>query len=63
MSCLAIVKWCQMFEDGLTDLTDAEREGKPETVSTPDIVRRAEDIIRNDCKASEAHIAFSEHLS
>ncbi|GBN37807.1 hypothetical protein AVEN_102211-1 [Araneus ventricosus] len=29
----AIVKWCQQFEDGRTDLSDAERQGRPPTVS------------------------------
>ncbi|GBM97566.1 hypothetical protein AVEN_143799-1 [Araneus ventricosus] len=33
MSRPAIVKWCQQFEDGCTDLTDAERQGRPTTVS------------------------------
>ncbi|GBL91783.1 hypothetical protein AVEN_185542-1 [Araneus ventricosus] len=33
MSRPAIVKWCQQFEDDRTDLTDAERQGRPATVS------------------------------
>ncbi|GBO06116.1 hypothetical protein AVEN_201659-1 [Araneus ventricosus] len=33
MSRTAIVKWCQQFEDGRTDLSDAERQGRPTTVS------------------------------
>ncbi|GBM03579.1 hypothetical protein AVEN_203157-1 [Araneus ventricosus] len=33
MSSPAIVKWCQQFEDGRTDLTDSERQGRPTTVS------------------------------
>ncbi|GBN86535.1 hypothetical protein AVEN_61581-1 [Araneus ventricosus] len=28
MSRPVIVKWCQHFEDGRTDLTDAERQGR-----------------------------------
>ena len=60
MSRPAIVKWCQMSEDGRTDLTDAEREGRPEIVSAPDIVQRVEDIIRSNCKVREAHIACLE---
>ena len=34
MSRPVIVKWCKMFEDGRTDLTDVEWEGRPATVST-----------------------------
>ncbi|GBO22904.1 hypothetical protein AVEN_17615-1 [Araneus ventricosus] len=33
MSRPAIVKWCQQFEDGRTDLTDAKRQRRPATVS------------------------------
>ncbi|GBL85944.1 hypothetical protein AVEN_63249-1 [Araneus ventricosus] len=33
MSRPAVVKWCQQLEDGRTDLTDAERQGGPATVS------------------------------
>ena len=61
MSRPAIVKWCQIFEDCHTYLTDAEREGMPVTVSTPDMVQRGEDITRNNCKVREAHITCSEN--
>ncbi|GBM47053.1 hypothetical protein AVEN_68373-1 [Araneus ventricosus] len=45
MSHPAIVKWCQQFEDGRTDLTDAERQGRRTTVSTSGMVLRVEGII------------------
>ncbi|GBO44481.1 hypothetical protein AVEN_174931-1 [Araneus ventricosus] len=52
MSRPAIVKWCQRFEDGGTDLTD----GRPTTV-TSDMVQRVEDIIPSNRRVSVAHIA------
>ena len=61
MSCPSIVKWCQMFEDGRTDFTDAEREGSTATVSTPDMVHRVEDVIRSNCKVRKTQIASSEN--
>ncbi|GBN55784.1 hypothetical protein AVEN_240550-1 [Araneus ventricosus] len=51
----AIAKWCQQFEDGHTDLTYAERQGRPTTVSTSDAVGK--DIILSDRRVSVAHIA------
>ena len=61
MSRSAIVKCCQIFEGGRTDLTDAEREGRAATVSTPNMVHRVQDIIRSNCKVREAHTACSEN--
>ncbi|GBM67454.1 hypothetical protein AVEN_124050-1 [Araneus ventricosus] len=55
MSRPAIVKWCQQFEDGSTDLADAERQGRPTTTS--DMVQKVEDIILNNRRVSVAHIA------
>ena len=59
ISCPAIVKWCQMFQDGRTDLVDAEREGRAAKMSTPDTVQRVEDNIRSDCKVKKANVACS----
>ena len=50
-----------MLEDDRTDLTDTEREGRPATVSTPDMVQPVEDIISSNCKLREAHIACPEN--
>ena len=61
MSRLVIVKWCRMFEDSRTDLTDEEMEGRPATKSTRDIEQRVEDIIRSDFKVREAHFPCSEN--
>ncbi|GBM11232.1 hypothetical protein AVEN_198927-1 [Araneus ventricosus] len=55
MSCPAIAKWCQQFEDGRTDLTYAERQGRPITVSTSNAVGK--DIILSDHRVSVSHIA------
>ena len=60
MSFSAIVKWRQQFEDGRTDITDAEREGRSTTVNTPDMVQRVEDIIRSNRRVSVAHIALEK---
>ncbi|GBO00940.1 hypothetical protein AVEN_6471-1 [Araneus ventricosus] len=57
MSRPAIVKWCQQFEDGRTDLTEAERQGRPTTVSTSDMVQREKDIILSNRRVRVAHIA------
>ena len=57
----AIVECCQMFDDGRPDFTDVERERRPATMSTPDMVQRVEDIIRSNFKVGEAHIACSEN--
>ena len=59
ISRLAIVKLCQMFQDGRTDLADAEREGRAAKMSTPDTVQRVEDNIRSDCKVKKANVACS----
>ncbi|GBN06724.1 hypothetical protein AVEN_119432-1, partial [Araneus ventricosus] len=55
MSRPAMVKWWQQFEDGRTDLTDAEGQGRPTTVSTSDMVQRLEDIILRNRRVSVAH--------
>ena len=62
MSRPTIVKWCQTFEDGRTDLIDPEKEERRATVSTPDMVQRVEDIISCSYKGREAHIVCSEHF-
>ncbi|GBN58670.1 hypothetical protein AVEN_32233-1 [Araneus ventricosus] len=51
------MKWCQQVEDGRTDLTDAERQRRPTTVSTSDMVQRVEDIILSIGKVNVAHTA------
>ncbi|GBL93444.1 hypothetical protein AVEN_59653-1 [Araneus ventricosus] len=63
MSHPAIVKWCQQFEDGRTDLNDAERQGRPTTVSTSDMVQRVGDIILSNGRVSVAHIAQDSEIS
>ncbi|GBM32174.1 hypothetical protein AVEN_136724-1 [Araneus ventricosus] len=63
MSRPAVVKWCQQFEDCRTNLTDVERQGRPATVSTSDIVQRMEDIILNNGRVSVAHTAQNVGIS
>ena len=59
MSRPAIVKWCQMFENGRKELSNAEIEGKLATVTTPDMGQRVEDINHSNGKVEEAHIKCS----
>ena len=64
MSRLMIAKWCQMFEDGRTNVTDGLRVGQPSTVNTSDNAGRVNEIIlANRCVkikeiASELNIAY-----
>ncbi|KFM73297.1 hypothetical protein X975_07259, partial [Stegodyphus mimosarum] len=37
MSRQAIAKWCNMFENGRTDIDDAKREGRPPTATNSEI--------------------------
>ncbi|GBM54883.1 hypothetical protein AVEN_158317-1 [Araneus ventricosus] len=37
MSRQAIAKWCNMFENGRTDIDDAEREGRPSSATNSEI--------------------------
>ncbi|PSN35181.1 hypothetical protein C0J52_22406 [Blattella germanica] len=40
MSCPAIVKWCQQFEQGHTDVGDADQEGRPLTSTKEDNIQK-----------------------
>ncbi|KAF8794184.1 hypothetical protein HNY73_002188 [Argiope bruennichi] len=54
---LEIVKWFQQLEYGRTDFIDMERQRRPTTVSTSDMVQRVEDNILSNSRVSIAHIA------
>ncbi|KAF8771957.1 Protein GVQW3 like protein [Argiope bruennichi] len=58
-----ILKWCQQFEDGRTDLTDVERQGRLIMVSTSDMVLWVEDIILSNRRVSIAYIAQNKGIS
>ncbi|GBM57275.1 hypothetical protein AVEN_58586-1 [Araneus ventricosus] len=45
MSRQSIAKWCNMFENGRTDLEDAEREGRPSTATNSEIAARVNESI------------------
>ncbi|GBM96916.1 hypothetical protein AVEN_105155-1 [Araneus ventricosus] len=45
MSRQAIAKWRNMFENGRTDIDDAEREGRPSTVTNSEIAARVNESI------------------
>ncbi|GBM75462.1 hypothetical protein AVEN_98281-1 [Araneus ventricosus] len=60
MSHLAIVRWCQQFEDDRTDLNDAERQGRRPIT---DMVQRVEYIILSNRRVSVAHNAQEYGIS
>ncbi|GBM67303.1 hypothetical protein AVEN_37083-1 [Araneus ventricosus] len=44
----AIAKWCNMFENGRTDIDEAEREGRPSTATNSQFAARVnENILAN----------------
>ncbi|GBN23082.1 hypothetical protein AVEN_40553-1 [Araneus ventricosus] len=45
MSRQAIAKWCNKFENGLTDINDAESEGRPSTARNSEIAAHVNDSI------------------
>ncbi|GBN22908.1 hypothetical protein AVEN_142014-1 [Araneus ventricosus] len=45
MSRQAIAKWCNMFENGRTDIDHAEREGRPSTATNSEIAARVNESI------------------
>ncbi|GBO15649.1 hypothetical protein AVEN_25904-1 [Araneus ventricosus] len=45
MSRQAIAKWCNMFENGRTDIDNAEREGRPSTETKSEIAARVNESI------------------
>lgn len=58
MSRPTIVKWCQWFEDGCTDLTNAESQGRPRAVMlTSEMVQWVKDIILINRRVSIVHNA------
>ncbi|XP_035205247.1 histone-lysine N-methyltransferase SETMAR-like, partial [Stegodyphus dumicola] len=55
MSRQAIAKWCTMFENGRTDIEDAEYEGRPSTATISEIAARV-----NECKLANRRITIDE---
>ncbi|XP_035209502.1 uncharacterized protein LOC118183982 [Stegodyphus dumicola] len=55
MSRQAIAKWFQMFENGRTDIDDAERERKPSTATNSEFAVRL-----NECILVNRHITTEE---
>ncbi|GBM61353.1 hypothetical protein AVEN_150496-1 [Araneus ventricosus] len=51
----AIAKWCNMFENGRTDIDDAGREGRPSTATNSEIAARVnESFLANSRVAVDA---------
>ncbi|GBN03468.1 hypothetical protein AVEN_141155-1 [Araneus ventricosus] len=40
MSRQAVAKWCNMFENGRTDIDDAESEGRPSAATSSEVAAR-----------------------
>ncbi|PSN33234.1 hypothetical protein C0J52_24489 [Blattella germanica] len=57
MSRPVIVKWCQQFEQSRTDVSDADREGRPSTSTTEDNIQKVDEIIRSNRRVSITEIA------
>ena len=57
----AIVKWCQLFDQGRTDLGDEHREGRPST--TDNNVQAIEEMIRNNHRVTIADVAEKLRMS
>ncbi|PSN49427.1 hypothetical protein C0J52_06598 [Blattella germanica] len=57
MSRPAIVKWCQQFEQGRTDVSDADLEGRPSTSTTEDNIQKVDEMISCNHKVSITEIA------
>ncbi|GBM40529.1 hypothetical protein AVEN_76936-1 [Araneus ventricosus] len=55
MSRQAIAEWCNMFENGRTDIGVAEREGRPSTATNSEIAARV-----NECILANRRIAIDE---
>ncbi|PSN53764.1 hypothetical protein C0J52_06228 [Blattella germanica] len=53
MSCPAIVKWYQQFEQGRTDVGDADREVRPTTSTTKDSIQKVNEMIRSNHRVSQ----------
>ncbi|GBN64959.1 hypothetical protein AVEN_169226-1 [Araneus ventricosus] len=63
MSRQAIAKWCNMFENGLTDVDDAEREGRPSTATNSEISARVNESILANRRVAVEEIANKLDIS
>ncbi|PSN42048.1 hypothetical protein C0J52_22056 [Blattella germanica] len=57
MSHPAIVKWCQEFEQGCTDVGDADQEERTSTSTIEDIIQKIDEMICSNCRVSITEIA------
>ncbi|XP_035231680.1 protein GVQW3-like [Stegodyphus dumicola] len=55
MSRQSIAKWCNMFENGPTDIDNAKREGRPSTATNSEIAARV-----NECILANRRIMIDE---
>ncbi|GBM13265.1 hypothetical protein AVEN_144404-1 [Araneus ventricosus] len=58
-----IAKWCNMFENGRTDIDDAEREGRPSTAINSEIAARVNESIFANRRATVDEIANNLDIS
>ncbi|GBO15576.1 hypothetical protein AVEN_268490-1 [Araneus ventricosus] len=63
MSRQAIAKWCNMFENGRTDIDNAEREGRPSTETKSEIAARVNKSILANRRVAVDEIANKLDIS
>lgn len=56
-------KWIEQFKNGRTSVTDEHRSGRPVEVSTPSLVTRIDNIIREDRRVTVELIAETVQVS
>ncbi|GBM02452.1 hypothetical protein AVEN_76501-1 [Araneus ventricosus] len=63
MSRQVITKWCNMFEDGRTDIDGAERERRPSTATNSEIATRVNESILANRRVAVDEIANELDIS
>ncbi|XP_035234280.1 protein GVQW3-like, partial [Stegodyphus dumicola] len=54
-----VCKWANLFKSGRTSLEDDPREGRPKTASTPEIIRKIQDMVLEDRRLTERDLTDS----
>ncbi|GBM50264.1 hypothetical protein AVEN_23241-1 [Araneus ventricosus] len=63
MSRQAIAKWCNMVENGRTDIDDAERGGRPTTATNSEIAARMNENLLTNRRMAVDEIASKLYIS
>ena len=56
-------KWIGEFKRCRTSINDAERSGRPKDVTTPEIIKKIDDIVLNDAKVKVREFAEATGIS